>query len=118
MFYPTWKLSKHWSIAGALQVHSRPYFFAEFSTQRYGVSGDILQAHLSYSRFRTNRSLVVRVGQLSSAFGSFLLRYDDKDNPLIGMPMSYGYYYAPVTTRGLAGAQVDATMGKLDLRRC
>ena len=116
VFYPIWKLSRHWSISGAVQVHSRPYFFEEFSTQGYGAKADILQAHLSYSRIWTNRSLVVRVGQLSSAFGSFLLRYDDRDNPLIAMPMSYGYYYAPVTALGLAGAQVDATAGKLDAR--
>ncbi|MGI8744470.1 MAG: hypothetical protein ACR2NN_18230 [Bryobacteraceae bacterium] len=116
IFYPTWKLSKHWTISGAVEVHSRPYSYSEFGTQGYGVKADILQAHLSYSRFWNNRSLVVRVGQLSSAFGSFLLRYDDNDNPLIGMPLSYGYYYQPVTIYGLAGAQVDATAGKLDVR--
>lgn len=116
VFYPSWKLGKHWSVSGAVQVHSRPYFFEEFQTQGYGVKADLLQANLTYSRFWTNRSLVVRVGQLSSAFGSFLLRYDDKDNPLIGMPTAYGYYYQPVTTLGLAGAQVDFTAGKLDAR--
>jgi len=59
--------------------------------------------------------VVVRAGELSTAFGSFLLRYDDADNPLIDMPMAYGYY-STVTTGGLAGAQVDATRGKLDAR--
>jgi hypothetical protein len=116
VFYPTWKLSKYWSISGAIQLHSRPYFFEESSRQGFGIKGDILQAHLSYSRVWTNRSITVRVGQLSSAFGSFLLRYDDKDNPLIGPPTAYGYYYQPITTFGLAGAQVDATVGKLDAR--
>jgi hypothetical protein len=53
---------------------------------------------------------------LSSAFGAFLLRYDDAENPLLQMPMGYGYYYAPVTTAGLAGAQADATLGKWDGR--
>ncbi len=30
--------------------------------------------------------------------------------------MSYGYYYRRVSTLGLAGAQIDATFGKVDLR--
>jgi hypothetical protein len=116
VLYPTWKLNEHWAVSGVVQIHSRPYFFEEFSTQGYGVKTDILQAHLSYSRFWKNRSVVVRLGQLSSAFGSFLLRYDDADNPLIDMPMAYGYYYKPVSGNGLAGAQVDATLGRLDAR--
>jgi hypothetical protein len=99
-----------------VQVHSRPYFYEQFSTQGYGVRGDVLQAHLTYSRFWQNGSVAVRAGQLSSAFGSFLLRYDDADNPVIDMPVSYGYYYKGVTSYGLMGAQVDATLGKLDLR--
>jgi hypothetical protein len=52
---------------------------------------------------------------LSSAFGSFLLRYDDAVNPLIDKPLSYGYY-SGVTLLGLAGAQVDATYDKMDFR--
>ncbi|MCC6365094.1 MAG: hypothetical protein IT165_16395 [Bryobacterales bacterium] len=116
LLYPTWKLSRNWAVSGAIQVRSRPYFSEEYSTQGYGVKADVLQAHLSYSRFWKNRSLVFRVGQLSSAFGSFLLRYDDALNPLIDMPPAYGYYYKPVTTLGLPGAQVDVNLGKFDAR--
>jgi hypothetical protein len=116
MLYPTWRISKNWTAAAAVQLHSRPYFYEEFATQGYGVKADLLQAHISYSRFWSNKSLVIRAGQLSSAFGSFLLRYDDADNPLIDMPQSYGYYYKCVTVHGLAGAQADVTLGKVDLR--
>jgi hypothetical protein len=117
VLYPTWKLNSHWTISGAYQLQSRPYFSEDFSTQGYGVKGDLLQLNLGYARFwEHNRSLVVRVGQLSSAFGAFLQRYDSADNPLIGIPSAYGYYYQPVTFRGLVGAQVDATAGKLDAR--
>lgn len=117
VLYPTWKLNSHWTISGAWQAHSRPYFLEEFNTQGYGVKGDLLQLNLSYARFwRGNRSLVVRVGQLSSAFGGFLQRYDSMDNTVIGVPSAYGYYYKPVTFQGLAGAQVDGTAGKLDMR--
>jgi hypothetical protein len=116
VLYPTWKLSSHWALSGAVQVHSRPYFHEEFGTQGYGVKTDILQGYLSYSQFWHNGSLVVRLGQLSTAFGSFLLHYDDADNPLIDMPLSYGYYEAGVTSLGLAGAQADGTLGKADFR--
>src|SRR3989442_3060466 len=82
VLYPTWKLSKHWAVSGAIQTHSRPYFFEEFYTQVYGVKTDLLQGHLSYSKFwKGGGSVVARLGQLSSAFGSLLLRYDDAANP-------------------------------------
>jgi hypothetical protein len=58
----------------------------------------------------------VRVGELSTAFGSFSLHYDDRDNPLVDIPVQYGYYGSPVTLAGLAGAQADATWKKLDAR--
>lgn len=116
MLYPTWKLSNHWAVTGAIQTTSRPYFYEDFSTQGYGVRTDVLQGYLTYSRFFTGGSLDVRMGQLSTAFGSFLLRYDDADNPLIDVPMAYGYYYKTVTILGLAGAQVDVNLGRVDMR--
>src|SRR5947208_2359271 len=51
IFYPTWKLNRHWAASGAVQLHSRPYFFDELSTPGYGVKTDVLQANLSYSQF-------------------------------------------------------------------
>jgi hypothetical protein len=117
ILYPTWKLNSHWTISGAFHVASRPYFVEDFNTQGYGVNGGLLQLNLSYSRFWSkNRSLVVRVGELSSAFGAFLQRYDPMENTMVGLPSAYGYYYAPVTIGGVAGAQVDGTVGKLDAR--
>lgn len=116
VLYPTWKLSKHWTVSGAVQIYSRPYFYEEFQTQGYGIKTDVLQGFLSYSQFWHNGSLVVRMGQLSTAFGSFLLHYDDADNPLINMPLSYGYYEAGVTNLGMAGTQADLTLGKADFR--
>lgn len=116
VLYPTWKLDDHWSVSGAVQVYSRPYFAEDMQSQGYGLKTDILQATLNYSRFWRHGSIVVRAGELSSAFGSFLLHYDDGDNPLINAPQSYGYYYAPVTTLGLMGVETDATYKKLDMR--
>ena len=116
LLYPTWKLSEHWTLTAAVEVHSTPFDYEEFSEPGHSVKTNVLQANLSYSRFWKAGSVVVRVGELSSAFGSFLLRYDDAVNPLIDVPPSYGYYYKPVSDLGLAGAQVDATLGKMDAR--
>ena len=116
LLYPTWKLNSHWEISGAVQVHSRPYFPEEFASQGYGIKANILNANISYSRIWKNGSLVVRAGQLTSAFGSFLLRYDPASNPLTGVPAGYGYYGGGVAIEGLAGAQVDGTIGPFDMR--
>jgi hypothetical protein len=116
LLYPTWKLNSHWAVSGAIQVHSRPYFPEEWTTQGYGVKTNILNANVSYTRFWGKGSLVVRAGQLTSAFGSFILRYDPASNPLTGVPAGYGYYTGGVTIAGLAGAQVDGTLGPFDMR--
>ncbi len=116
ILYPTLKLNSHWAANGAIQVRSRPNFAEDFYTQGYGIRGDVLQANLSYSQFWNHASVVARAGMLSSAFGSFLLRYDPAVNPLPGMPLSYGYYGKGVTNLGLMGAQVDATVGRYDFR--
>lgn len=116
VLYPTWKLSPNWALYGAVEAYSQPYFYEDFSNPGHAVDVDVLQANLSYSRFWEHRSLVVRVGQLSSAFGSFLLHYDDAANPLVDMPASYGYYSKGVSTLSLAGAEVDANLGRVDLR--
>ena len=116
VFYPTWKLSNNWNLTGAWQLYSHPYFFQDFSDSGEGVHGNILQASLNYSRVSEKGFVMIRAGQLSTAFGSFLLRYDDADNALVDLPIQYGYYDSPVSTLSVAGAQVDATRGKWDGR--
>jgi hypothetical protein len=115
VFYPTWKLSGHWTVTGALEALSRPYFSDDFDDPGYGVKGYVLQAGLNYSRISDKGSFAMRAGQLSTAFGSFPLRYDDADNPLVDPPMQYGYY-GLASTLGLLSAQIDATRGKWDGR--
>jgi hypothetical protein len=116
VLYPVWKIDNHWAVSAAAQLYSRPYFYDQFNTQGYGLTANLLQASLSYSQFFPHGSLVIRAGELSSAFGSFLLRYDDAVNPLIDIPLTYGYYYEGVSTLSLAGAQADVTLGKFDAR--
>jgi len=116
VLYPVWKINDHWAVSASLEAYSRPYFYNQFSTQGYGLTASILQATLSYSDYFPHGSIVIRAGELSSAFGSFLLRYDDAVNPLIDMPLTYGYYYEGVSTLPVAGVETDLTLGKFDAR--
>jgi hypothetical protein len=114
--YPTWKINDHWFITGAVQLATRPYFYSDLSTEGYGAKGVILQSSLNYSRVSRKGSILVRAGELSTAFGSFMLHYDDADNALVDLPIAYGYYYAPVSFLPVAGAQIDVSKGKWDAR--
>lgn len=114
--YPTIKLGSHWFGYGALQMHSTPYFYDELTSRQNQLRFSVLQAYVGYSRIRDGRSLTIKVGQLTSAFGSFPLRYDDARNWLIDLPPGYGYYYVPISLTGLPGAEIDTTLGKLDAR--
>ena len=114
--YPTIKFDDHWFITAAAQLVTRPYYYSQLSTVGYGAKGAALQASLNYSRVSQKGSVLVRAGELSTAFGSFLLRYDDAENPLVDLPSEYGYYYTAVSILPVAGAQIDATRGKFDGR--
>jgi hypothetical protein len=76
----------------------------------------VLQATLGYSVVGKKGSIAIRAGQMMSAFGSFLMHYDDADNPLVSAPEMYGYYYNPVSVLGVGGAEADVTYGKWDAR--
>ena len=116
ILYPTWKLSSNWSVTGVYQVSSANFFINTAPPTDYKAKGFLLQGSLNYSLVRGEKSLVLRAGILSSAFGSFLLRYDEMQNPLISLPSPYGYYYASVSSLGVAGTQADVTWGKWDAR--
>lgn len=113
--YPTLKFNDNWTATAALQLVTYPYYYDELDDKDFGAKGYVLQASLNYARVSERGSLLVRVGQLSSSFGSFLLRYDDADNPLVDIPLQYGYY-GPVSELGLASGQIDLTHSKWDAR--
>ena len=113
--YPMVKLSEHWIVAVAVQFSSVPYFTEDFTTPGHAVTTKVLQANLWYSRVWKSGSVNLRAGQLSSAVGAFNLRYDDAVNPLIDIPVLYGYY-GLISNAGLAGVQTDVTLGKWDAR--
>lgn len=116
MLYPSVRLSRHWYGFAAVQVQSDPYFYEQANYASREVRTNVLQAYMAYSRSSGNRSFTFKAGQMSSAFGSFLQRYDDAANPLIDLPISYGYYYKPVGVYGLAGAQLDVAWNRADAR--
>jgi hypothetical protein len=116
VFYPTFKLSDHWTISGGLQVMSQPFSPGDLDRPGLSTRFRLLNANLGYSRVWKNASLIVRAGQMPSAMGSYLLRYDDAENPLTDAPMEYGYYGGGITNLGLAGIEADATVGKWDAR--
>ncbi len=115
VFYPVLNLSEHWGATGAFQLYSRPFYYDSFKNAGNGVNGTLLQGSLNYSRVSSQGLLLVRAGQLSTAFGSFPLRYDDAENPVVDLPVEYGYY-GPVSLRGLLATEVDASRGKWDGR--
>jgi hypothetical protein len=119
MLYPSLKLGEHWYAYGAVDVNLSPYypFQANSATNRLKVF--LIQGFVAYNRTAGRKSLTIKAGQLSSAFGSFPLRYDDAQNPLLGAPAAYGapsYGSYPVTLYGLPGIEMDASLGRLDAR--
>jgi len=116
VLYPTLKLGAHWFGYAAVDIHSSPYYYSELTSRAREIYSNLLQGYVGYSRVSEGRALTVKVGQLSSAFGSFPTRYDDARNWLIDVPQTYGHYYSPVSLYGLPGAEIDAVLGKADFR--
>jgi hypothetical protein len=92
MLYPTIKLGSRWFAYGAIQVHSEPFAYYYLYYPEFEVEAEVLQAYVGYRRTGEKGALVVKAGRLTSAFGSFPLRYDDAANPLLDMPLPYGSY--------------------------
>jgi hypothetical protein len=87
---PTLRLGPHWFFYSALQINSTPYFYYDaYAADERGVEFHALQAFVGYSTTVKKASLLIKAGQLSSAFGSFPLQYDDAKNPLIDQPLGY-----------------------------
>ena len=89
MMYPTLKLGAHWFAYSALQVRLSPYFYYDaFNPDRHELTNTI-QAYVGYTARAEKTTFVIKAGRLVSAFGSFPLRYDETENPLLDQPLSY-----------------------------
>lgn len=92
VLYPSLKLSSHWFVYSSLHLHSTPFYYYEAYEPEHEVKFQVVQAFVGYTRTHKTTSVVVKAGQLASAFGSFPLHYDDADNPLLDQPPSYAAY--------------------------
>jgi hypothetical protein len=87
---PALRLGRHWFFYSAVQVNSNQYFYYDaFSGDGPFTQVHALQAFAGYTTTIGKASLLIKAGQLSSAFGSFPLQYDDAKNPLIDQPLGY-----------------------------
>ena len=89
MLYPTVKLGRHWFGYAAVQVRLMPYFYYDAFLPDRSLRTDVIQGYAGYSVQAGRASLVIKAGQLVSAFGAFPLRYDDLENPLLDQPLAY-----------------------------
>lgn len=109
MLYPTVRLGSHWFGYAALQVHSTPYFYYDAFNPAREIEAELIQGYIGYTASKGRTTIAVKAGQLVSAFGSFPLRYDDAENPLMDQPLSY------IQTITLRHDQLSC--GTADLRR-
>jgi hypothetical protein len=109
MINPTIRLGKHWFGYAAVQVRSTPYFYYDAFDSERAIYLSALQAFAGYAFSVGATSVMFKAGRLSSAFGSFPLRYDDAQNPLLDQPLSY------IQRTSLRGDQLIC--GTADLRR-
>jgi hypothetical protein len=89
MFYPTLRLGKHWFAYAAIQVRRLPYFYYDAYLTDRGVETDLVQGYVGYTMHPGPATVVFKAGQMVTAFGSFPLRYDDAENPLMDQPLAY-----------------------------
>lgn len=113
MFSPSLRLGPHWFVYSTLHLSSNPFFYYDAFEPGHKVEFQMAQAFLGYTRSHNKTTFVIKAGQLASAFGSFPLRYDDADNPLIDQPLPYATYVKvrpdqlPCTTADFAGGQYE-----------
>ena len=89
---PGLKLGPHWFVYSSIHVRSTPFFYHEAYEPEREIKARVVQAFVGYTRTRKNTTVLVKAGQLASAFGSFPLRYDDAENPLLDEPIGYATY--------------------------
>jgi hypothetical protein len=87
--YPTIKLGAHWFGYAAIDARLTPYLYYDAYDSDHQVYTNVIQALVGYSIRTEKTSVVIKAGKLASAFGSFPLRYDDAENPLLDQPLSY-----------------------------
>lgn len=89
---PTLRITQHWFLYAALDAHSSNYFAyptAAYDDDEKSVQLDWMQAFIGYTNTVSKASILIKAGQLSSAFGAFPIDYDEAKMPLIDAPPLY-----------------------------
>ena len=85
-------LGRHWLAYSAIQVDEAPYSWYQAYTPGHRLQARLMQGFAGYKQEWDGKSITVKAGRLPSAFGSFPLRYEDTQNPLIDVPLLYNSY--------------------------
>ena len=86
---PSVRLGPHWFLYSNLDIRSSSYSMYETGPDQPEVQFRAMQAFVGYAARMKNTSLLFKAGQLTSAFGSFPLQYDDAKTVFPNPPPSY-----------------------------
>ena len=143
VFAPSLRLNEHWFAYASIQLRSTPFYYYDAFEDDHNIDLQVVQAFIGYTTTYKSATLLIKAGQLATAFGAFPLHYDDADNSLLDQPLSYSTYLnlpqvqtncnglagstcigsqadnyglVPVTLYGLPGIEVDLSVHKIDAR--
>jgi len=91
-FSPSLRLNDHWFAYASIQLRSTPFYYYDAFEADHNVDLQAIQAFVGYTTKYRSITLLVKAGQLTTAFGAFPLHYDDNDNALLDQPLSYSTY--------------------------
>jgi hypothetical protein len=87
---PTLRMGPHWFLYSDLEVRSSSYFtYQTGSDDEQTAQFSVMQAFVGYATKIGASNLLVKAGQLSSAFGYFPLQYDDAKTAFPEPPPAY-----------------------------
>ena len=87
---PSLRLGPHWFVYAALDTHSASYFpYETGADDDRKIDVELMQAFVGYLKSSSRASILIKAGQISSAFGLFPLDYDDAKMALINPPLPY-----------------------------
>lgn len=88
-FSPSLRWNAHWFAYASIQLRSTPFYYYDAFEADHQVDVRAIQAFVGYTATYKSATILIKAGQLATAFGSFPLHYDDADNPLLDQPLSY-----------------------------
>jgi|GEM_PF-633443 len=88
---PSLRLGPHWFLYSSFEVHSSSYFHYQSGLDTDSpIYFHAMQAFLGYTTTIGKATILIKAGQLSSAFGYFPLEYDEAKTSFPNLPPAYG----------------------------